>query len=126
MSRVFVNGLRDRGSISGRIIPKNKKMVLVTLLNPQHYKVRIKDSGAIQEIGWCPPLHLGVVAIERGAFGSPSTTVANFIKVILESTALFHSSLLRFHALLDRFFWDAPQLRLNDSLDGFHFFKTTP
>ena len=24
------------------------------------------------------PLHLGVVAIEKGAFGSPSTTVANF------------------------------------------------
>ena len=26
----------------------------------------------------CPPLHLGVVAIEKGAFGSPSTKVANF------------------------------------------------
>ena len=26
----------------------------------------------------CPPLHLGVVAIENGAFGSPSTMVANF------------------------------------------------
>ena len=25
-----------------------------------------------------PPLHLGEVAIERGAFGSPSTKVANF------------------------------------------------
>ena len=25
-----------------------------------------------------PPLHLGVVAIEKGAFGSPSTKVANF------------------------------------------------
>ena len=25
-----------------------------------------------------PPLHLGVVAIEKGAFGSPSTMVANF------------------------------------------------
>ena len=25
-----------------------------------------------------PPLHLSVVAIEKGAFGSPSTTVANF------------------------------------------------
>ena len=24
-----------------------------------------------------PPLHLSVVAIEKGAFGSPSTTVAN-------------------------------------------------
>ena len=25
----------------------------------------------------CPPLHLGVVAIERGAFGSPPTKVTN-------------------------------------------------
>ena len=27
---------------------------------------------------WHPLLHLGVVAIEKGAFGSPSTKVANF------------------------------------------------
>ena len=27
---------------------------------------------------WCSPLYLGVVAIENGAFGSASTTVANF------------------------------------------------
>ena len=48
-----------------------------TLLNTHHYKVRIKGkvdqsrerSSALQ--------HLGVVAIEKGAFGSPSTTVAN-------------------------------------------------
>ena len=26
-----------------------------------------------------PPLHLGVVAIEKGAFGLPSTMVANYI-----------------------------------------------
>ena len=25
-----------------------------------------------------PPLHLGVVVIEKGAFGSPSTTLTNF------------------------------------------------
>ena len=28
--------------------------------------------------GVAPPLHLGVVAIEKGAFGSPSTKVAYF------------------------------------------------
>ena len=33
----------------------------------------------------CPPLHLGVVAIEKGAFGSPSTMVAN----------LFHFSIYK-------------------------------
>ena len=44
MSRVFANGLGDWGSIPGQVIPKTQKMVLdATLLNTQHYKVRIKD-----------------------------------------------------------------------------------
>ena len=44
MSRVFTSGSEDRGSIPGRIIPKTQKMVLdATLLNTQHYKVKIKD-----------------------------------------------------------------------------------
>ena len=43
MSRAFVNGPRDRGSIPGRVIPKTEKMVRDTaLLNTLHYKVRIK------------------------------------------------------------------------------------
>ena len=43
MSRVFVNGSEDRGSIPGRVIPKTQKMVLdASLLNTQHYKVRIE------------------------------------------------------------------------------------
>ena len=29
------------------------------------------------------PLHLGVLAIEKGAFGSPSATVANFAIYIM-------------------------------------------
>ena len=41
--RVFANGPGDLGSIPGRVIPKTKKMVLdASLLNNQHYKVRIK------------------------------------------------------------------------------------
>ena len=45
VSRVFANDLRDRGSIPGRVIPKTLKMVLDTsLLNTQHYKVRIKGN----------------------------------------------------------------------------------
>ena len=44
LSRLFTNGLRDRGSILGRVIPKTQKMVLdASLLNTQHYKVRIQD-----------------------------------------------------------------------------------
>ena len=43
MSRVFANGLGDRGSIPARVLPKIQKMVLdASLLNTQHYKVRIK------------------------------------------------------------------------------------
>ena len=54
-------------------------MVLDTsLLNTQHYKVRIKGKVEQSREGVAPSLHLGVVAIEKGAFGLPSTMVANF------------------------------------------------
>ena len=43
VSRVFASGPGDRGSISGRVIPKILKMVLDTSkLNTQYYQVRIK------------------------------------------------------------------------------------
>ena len=43
MSRVFANGPGDRGSIQGRVLPKTQKMLLdASLLNTQHYNVRIK------------------------------------------------------------------------------------
>ena len=50
---------------------KKKKIVLdASSLTAQHYKVQIKDE-------WSNPgtLHLSVVAIEKGAFESPSTIV---------------------------------------------------
>ena len=51
----------------------------VNLLNTQHYKVRIM--GKVDQ-SWerssALLLHLGIEAIENGALGSPSTTVANF------------------------------------------------
>ena len=80
MGRVFANGPGDLGLIPGRVIPKTLKMVLDTsLLNTQHYKVRIK-SKVEQSRERSSALHLyhGVVVIEKGAFWSPSTTVANF------------------------------------------------
>ena len=40
---MFANGLEDLGSIPGHVIPNILKIVLDTsLLNTQHYKVRIK------------------------------------------------------------------------------------
>ena len=76
MVRALANDPGDLGSIPGQIIPKSKKMVLDTsLLNTPQYKVRIKGSGAIQGKELHLPLRLSVEAVEKGAFGSPSTTV---------------------------------------------------
>ena len=80
VGRVFNNGPGDLGSISGQVIPTTLKMILDTsLLNIQQYKVCIKGKvEQSRERSSALPLHLGVVAIEKGAFCLPSTTVANF------------------------------------------------
>ena len=49
-----------------------------SLLNTQQYKVRIKAKMEQSRKWSSGTLRLGVVAIEKGAFWSPSTTVANF------------------------------------------------
>ena len=71
---VFANDPGDLGSKQGRVISKTQKMVLdASLLNSQHYKVRIEGQVEQSREGFCVlPLHLGVVAIEKGAFGSRS------------------------------------------------------
>ena len=49
-----------------------------SLLNTQQCKVRIKAKvEQSKEKEWGPPLHLRVVATEKGAFGSPLTMAAN-------------------------------------------------
>ena len=70
VGRVFANGLQDLGSIPARVIPKTQKMVLDTsLLNPQQCKVCIEGKvEQSRERNGDLPLHLGVVAIEKGAF----------------------------------------------------------
>ena len=77
---MFVNGLGDGGSIPGQVIPKTQKMVLdATLLNTQHYKVWIKGKlKQFREWSSALPLHLGVVANEKGVLALPLTTVTNF------------------------------------------------
>ena len=57
--RVFANGPGDLGSIPGRVIRKTQKMVLDTsLLNTQHYKVRIKGKVEQSREGVAPsPTH---------------------------------------------------------------------
>ena len=72
----FTNGPGDRGSIPGWVIPKTQKIVLDdSLLNTQHWKVQTKGKWSNPEKGVVPTLHLSVVAIEKGAFELPSTTV---------------------------------------------------
>ena len=80
MGRVLTNGPGDLGSITGRVVPKTLKMVLHTsLLNTQRNKVHTKGKVEQTILGkeLSPPLNLGVVAIEKETFWSPSTTVTN-------------------------------------------------
>ena len=80
VGRVFANGPGDLSSIPGHVLPKTLKIVLDTsLLNTQHYKVHVKGKvEQSRERSSSSPLHLSVVAIEKGVFWSPATTVANF------------------------------------------------
>ena len=79
VGRVFSNGPGDMGSIPSCVIPKTLKMVLdASLLNTQQYKVCIKGRVEQSRERSSTPLHLGVVAIEKGASWSPSTAVTNF------------------------------------------------
>ena len=57
-------------------------LIDATLLNTQHCKVRIKAKvEQSRERSSTLPLYLGVVAIEKGAFRSPSNKVANLFKI---------------------------------------------
>ena len=70
--------------ILGRVIPKALMMVLDTfLLNTQQDKIRIKGKVEQSKETSSSPPHHGVVAIEKGAFLSPLTKVANFTYFIL-------------------------------------------
>ena len=73
---VSANSAGDRRSIPGHVIPKTQKMVLdFSLLNAQHFKVRIQ--GKVEQSRERSSV-LGVVAIEKGAFGLLSTKGDNF------------------------------------------------
>ena len=62
-----------------RVIPKTLKMVLdASLFNTQHYKVRIKGKVEKSRERSSALPYTCVVAMEKGAFESPSTRVANF------------------------------------------------
>ena len=66
--RVFTSGPGGLGSIPGRVIPKTQKVVLdASLLNTQHYKVRIKGKvEQSRERSRALP-YLGVVSYRKGS-----------------------------------------------------------
>ena len=73
---MFAKGPGDQGSVLGRVIPKTQKMLLdASLLNTQHYKVRIKGKVGQSGKEVVPSLHRGVVAIEKGAFNFTLLTI---------------------------------------------------
>ena len=84
---VFANGLGDGGSVPGQVIPdqvlpKTQKLVLDdSLLNNQHYTVWIKGKWSNLGKVVAPPLHLSVVANEKGAFKSSLIMVSQLICV---------------------------------------------
>ena len=62
-----------------------------SLLNTQHYKAWIKGK-VEQSQEWSSPLpYTSVVAIEKGAFRSPSTKIANFTYLQLSMTIIVAS-----------------------------------
>ena len=90
-SRVFANGPEDTGSIPGWVKPKIQWYLMPPCLT-QHYRVRIK--GKVEQFREMSsaPLRLGVVPIEKGAFGLPSTKVAKFTYLFCNSYVVCEAS----------------------------------
>ena len=78
MVSVFANGQRDLGSIPGRFIPKTQKKWY--LMSPW-FTLSIIRCGS--RVKWSDP-GKGVLAIEKRAFESASTKVANFTYLLWE------------------------------------------
>ena len=78
--QVFTNGLEDQGSTPGQVMPKTQKWYFMPpclTLSIIGYGSRVSKAILGKELHY--PQHLGVVAIEKGAFGSPSVMVGQLI-----------------------------------------------
>ena len=73
---MFANGPGNRDQPQVESYLRQKMVRDATLLNTQHYKIRI-NSKVEQFKKWSCALSYSS-AIEKGAFGSPSTKVADF------------------------------------------------
>ena len=94
MVRVFAKGPGDRSSVSSPIIPNTQKWYLVLpCLRLSIIRNGSRVSGAIQVKEQWPPLYLDAEAIEKGFFGSPSTTIGQFTYIIIFINTQFRNSL---------------------------------
>ena len=85
VGRVFTHSLRDCGLIPGRVKRKLKKRYIIPpciTLSFIRYVSRVKWSNPGNGVAPSP----GVAAIEKGFFGSPSTTVTNFTFINISVT----------------------------------------
>ena len=75
-----------------------KKMLLdISLLNTQHYKVRIKVKSSNPGKGVSPLLHLSVVAIEKGAFGLPTLLIYIYIYICAHAHSHNHTHIYTYY-----------------------------
>ena len=98
---VFANGPGDLGSIPGQVIPKTQKMVLdASLLNTQHYKVRIKGKVELSREGvapsptpWCSSYRKGSLQVTldygRQLYLLTNTPTFYLLLVLLKSLRLY-------------------------------------
>ena len=90
MGRVLANGPEDRGSIPGHVITKTQKMVFDAAW---HYKLQMKGKVEKFRERRSTPQYLGVVALEKGVFGSHSTMDTYFTLYIWSVVLYFSLSL---------------------------------
>ncbi len=89
MVRVSTNSLGNLDSIPVQVIPKTQKWYLMPpclTLSIIRYGQILK--GKRNKTKLSISVFVSVVAIEKGAFGSPSTTVSNFTYFYLSPTSL--------------------------------------
>ena len=115
---VFASGPGDLGSIPSRVIPKTQKMVLdASLLNTQHYKVRIKgkveqsrEGVAPSPTHWCSSYRKGSFRVTLDYGRQLTFTIWTKVEqlqddkknpveisLIVQNIALFNSYLELFH-----------------------------
>ena len=99
MSWVFANGPGERSSVPGRVLPKIQKwylMLACLTLSIIRYGSRVKWSNPENEV--VHSQHIVVVAIEKGAFESPSTKGDNFTLLTRVWIKVFCSLLAKMHS----------------------------